>query len=211
MVHAVSLELTRADFVLSERQVVEARARDRRLAAIHEAGHFVVGRHLGLRWSEAWIHPLGEPTFFMKAWSGNHRCWERDRARLSTRRQHMIAVAGCVAERAWKTVRRPNEFCGCDEEDLLDPDVMSDTDWAAAGHTPGEPTTRLFSAYMATDKLFTDGGPLWLPLLAAARALIRDGFVEHGTLYPRMTRTFRNENALVASLLLASEDVSWAD
>ena len=197
MIHAISPTLTNVAPALSGRRLARAHARDRRLAAIHEAGHFVVGRHVGLRWSEAWISRVGEPTLYDKAWNGNHRCLEQDRAGLSVRRQQTIALAGCVAERAWQASRHPYESYACDEEDLLDPNVMSATDWSSAGHEPGEPSIRLMNVYLATEKLLVDGGPLWPALLAAARTLILEHFVEHGSVHPRIARA--------TSGLLASE------
>ena len=37
-------------------------ARDRRLAAIHEAGHHVIARHRGMHEVESWIERAGDPT-----------------------------------------------------------------------------------------------------------------------------------------------------
>ena len=48
-------------------------ARDRRLAAIHEAGHHVMACHRGMREVDSWIERVGDPTRYETSWVGHCR------------------------------------------------------------------------------------------------------------------------------------------
>ena len=75
-------------------------ARDRRLAAIHEAGHAVVARHMRVTAfnPEIWRNPDAGKN--EKTWLGNIRI-ERS-PRTSRAHMAMIAVAGAIAEHGWE-------------------------------------------------------------------------------------------------------------
>src|SRR5688572_4848564 len=87
-------------------------ARDRRLAAVHEAGHLVIARHFRLITASARIFPTGATSDLEKLWVGNFRysarmlVGKRDphvkQARPSVLRA--VAVAGKVAELCWQRV-----------------------------------------------------------------------------------------------------------
>ena len=79
-------------------------ARDRRLAAIHEAGHHIIARHRGIHVIDSWIERAGDPTRDTSAWGG--RCRWRNPSRVSKVTRCMIAVAGMVAEELWKGRKR---------------------------------------------------------------------------------------------------------
>lgn len=147
-------------------------AYDRRLAAIHEAGHALVAIHLGYK-ADAWIHrnetadPLREKT-----WVG-HMTMHDLPNELDHPDVRMVAVAGLVAETLWK--------CGHDEEyadpwgwedHLLDEDSMSRSDWRLAGCAPGEPDDELFDVVAQVGALFM--GELWSTLTRMSRTLISD-------------------------------------
>src|SRR6201988_5149596 len=90
---------------MTRRYITEARtmATDRRNAAIHEAGHYVVTRWAGVRAVGAWIGRSDATDIQWKtSWIG--QCMS-DRAacnRLSVRRWMMIGVAGAFAEQVWE-------------------------------------------------------------------------------------------------------------
>jgi len=154
-------------------------ARDRRLAAIHEAGHVTMGRHIGLSRISAWLEKTPNPEPWDKVWIGHTRFLEGRlsktvRPRLSKgffqREYAMFAVAGAVAERCWQH---------CDFEDALelwdDPDSMSESDWAECCCQPGYPTRELINVINEVFSLFDrKTGKLWPALLAEARELIVD-------------------------------------
>jgi hypothetical protein len=53
------------------------RARDRRAAAMHEAGHFVIGRHYGLGHLRPWIWAVPtEESRSQKTWVGQIEFYE---------------------------------------------------------------------------------------------------------------------------------------
>jgi hypothetical protein len=105
-------------------------ARDRRLAAIHEAAHHVIAVHRGMHEVESWIERVGDPTLSDKAWVGHCRC--RNPSRASSQGDIMMGVAGMVAEDLWKAGNDPDRMD--DIYDLLDdPSCMSESDWCTAG------------------------------------------------------------------------------
>jgi hypothetical protein len=54
-------------------KLIRISARDRRMAAIHEAGHIVMARKLGLPLSSAWIVPNGDGGLEENFWTGRVR------------------------------------------------------------------------------------------------------------------------------------------
>jgi hypothetical protein len=149
------------------KKVIRVIARDRRMAAIHEAGHMVVASRFGFR-CQAFILPTpdndrGEE----KMWVG--RCSLAGR-KPTKQRKRMIAVAGAVAEAYWQD---RDIWDVAEEIDWYEPAVMSPTDWHLAGCPVGEPNTRLFTAVGEVAALLRpDGGSLWSPLIQTARNLI---------------------------------------
>src|ERR1700756_1575715 len=73
-------------------------ARDRRRAAVHEAGHEVMASHLGIWSVEAEIRKVEPRDNTEKEWVGSVR-WLVDGA--AARKRMMVAVAGFVAEACW--------------------------------------------------------------------------------------------------------------
>ncbi len=140
-------------------------ARDRRMSAIHEAGHAVVARHLGIRVSSVWIVPNEDDVGpkDQHTWTGRAQCelWSRKR-RPSHIRQAMVGVAGAVAELVWEN------------DDWADPTEegrMSETDWASTGYKPGDVLGKKFwDAVDRTHALLS--GELRGELYAQARELI---------------------------------------
>jgi hypothetical protein len=146
-------------------------ARDRRLAAVHEAGHVAMAKHIGLSAPSAQLRRVPNADFLLeKRWVGSTsylppHLLGKD---LSELEWIMLAVSGAVAEFCWE--RR--EF---DEWDWCDPDTMSASDWALSGCKPGVPTERFMEV---TEKVFglidRDTGVLWPPLLKEARRLVEE-------------------------------------
>ncbi|WP_413709370.1 hypothetical protein [Rhizobium sp. Rhizsp82] len=160
---------------------------DRRLAAIHEAGHILVAIQLGYT-ATGWIHPNdAHDPLSEKLWLGHtsiRNLRDDDHRRL-------IAVAGMVAERLWKH--------GHDEElsesyawenDLLDDNSMSESDWRMAGCEPAYPDDDMFSVVPEVARFFmTDA---WSNLTGISRTLMSA---------PEDVHTFRyasQEHALAA-------------
>ena len=107
-------------------------ARDRRLAAIHEAGHHVMARHRGMHEVDSWIERAGDPTRYETSWVGH--CEWRNPSPGSRRRDTMIGVAGMVAENCGKPGMI--QIAWTDIYDLLDdPDCMSNSDCACLAST----------------------------------------------------------------------------
>jgi hypothetical protein len=145
-------------------------ARDRRRAAMHEAAHVIVARHLGFC---AWAHlepaRVSDP-FCEKLWTGKARIARLDRP--PTQRDFgMIAVAGAIAEAYWQ---------GDTFEDITegyfweDADIMSDTDWACAGCPAGCPTDEFLSHVDESAKLLDpETGGLWPKVIQKSRYLMK--------------------------------------
>jgi len=146
-------------------------ARDRRRAAIHEAGHVTMARHLGARVAFARLEKTfaGTPEHNLpehNLWIGHTRFYF-DKI-LSGRKKAMIAVAGTVSEHCWERCSFEYVFDIWD-----DPDVMSPSDWAGTGCTPGELPPRLLGIIEHTFSLFNpETGILWPELIKEARRLI---------------------------------------
>jgi hypothetical protein len=174
--------------VLIERPLSQARiqARDRRRAAMHEAGHFAIAVHLGLHDVSAWIHQTGiEDVMQGKSWVGHTQYPSGGFTLMSAQRRRMIGVAGFVAEEAWDS---RHDFDPCWEDLLWDPAAMSTSDWATAGCDPGNPNQDALRAVDAVAALFHPGvGALWAPLLSVARLMIQENEVrtQWGCTVPR--------------------------
>jgi hypothetical protein len=154
-------------------------ARDRRLAAIHEAAHHIIAIHRGMHEVDSWIERVGDPTRYRSAWGGH--CRWRNPSPGSSRRDAMIGVAGMVAENLWKAGNDPDRMD--DIYDLLDdPNCMSESDWRNAGLEYGAALTETqWREIEAVIDLLR--GPLWSELLRRARTLIiesRDTYVWGG-------------------------------
>jgi hypothetical protein len=158
------------------RSNLRIQAYDRRLAAVHEAGHFVVASHYGLRPSRVWIGPSPGNLISEKTWIGQ-TCFDHWEQLYMLRPKHraMIGIAGAIAENAWLSRRNPD--AGRMPEDLLgSSDSMSPTDWSFAGCEPGSATIRLERyAYELEDLL---RGRLWDKLCSVARQLIVVGEIK---------------------------------
>ena len=158
--------------------VRHAAATDRRRSAVHEAGHFVVAMHVGIVAPEANIWPVTVSDFRKETtWAGHAQFFNRraDGERPSPAENALVAVAGAVAEFAWK---RETFFDTCDNGLWHEPDIMSASDWAMTGCQPGEPTDFLFDTIEAAFNLLGAGnGILWADLVKQSRLLIVDSRV----------------------------------
>ena len=149
---------------LTERQIKLLESIDRRRVAIHEAGHTVIARELGILEFGATLTRCADSDPRESTWwSGQHRA-RLDR--VPRRAQTMYAVAGMVAEICWEG-ETPLEI------DWDDPEILSPTDWGRAGCDPGIPNDALYKAVVSAFAVLnrTDG-PLWPDLVREARRLI---------------------------------------
>ena len=142
-------------------------ARDRRRAAVHEAGHMVVGRSFGFLMN-AEIFQVGQPSCYEKSWAG--KTYILFKPETSTPVQlRMIAAAGAVAEYSWLK----EDF---NEIDWTDPDIMSASDWKLAECDPGVPDDTLLEGIDILVDMFAPlSGAKWLELCMSARDLIKCG------------------------------------
>jgi hypothetical protein len=145
-------------------------ARDRRMAAIHEAGHMVIAGRFGVRY-QAWILPAPDnDPWEEKTWIGT--CRFLGEKKPTKQQKRMIAVAGAAAEACWQDREM---WDGAEDINWYDPAVMSPSDWRGAGCPVGKPDTHFFTAVGDVAALLRpDGGPLWSPLIQAARNLIAE-------------------------------------
>ncbi|WP_159716393.1 hypothetical protein [Geminicoccus flavidas] len=147
---------------------------DRRRAAIHEAGHLVMARHLGIRDGWAVIFPRPDAAADDKTWGGRFSFSSEKAASFSLRKRAMLHVAGCVAEAVW--ARRNGGESEWWADTLAWPEAMSGSDWAGTGCNPGEPTAKLLKAAEEVERLLEPGtGKLWPVLMVSARELLRKG------------------------------------
>jgi hypothetical protein len=94
---------------MSNRRFVTKRrieARDRRMAAIHEAGHVTMARHVGLETFPASLERIPDASIsvpYDKFWIGKtpYLTPESIGRELSDTKLAMFGVAGAVAERCW--------------------------------------------------------------------------------------------------------------
>ena len=151
-------------------------AYDRRLAAIHEAGHAVMATHLGYE-SHAWIHrndtyaPRDEKT-----WLGHMTMRSMPGAGHPHARR--VAVAGMVAETLWKNGHDEDYLEWYGWEDYLQDDAcMSYADWRLADCNPGEPDEGLYDVTAEVAAIIIH---LWLPLTDFSRTLMQGSGEIHG-------------------------------
>jgi len=138
-------------------------ARDRRLAAVHEAGHVVVAAHFGLPPARARISRVVAPAPDQRAWTGRVQCRGLDV--LSSLERRMLGCAGAAAELSWQRDDiHPDHWIAADH--------MSEADWRLAGCDPGEPDDLCVEAIAELQDLLAEDGPLWSDLLRQARRLI---------------------------------------
>ena len=149
--------------------LVRIEAHDRHRAAMHEAGHFVIARKVGVINPRASISRRSDfsDVFQEKTWSGKCSFPFGLRALngedLSLYNSVMIGVAGWIAEEGGAYD---------EEEDWYVPENMSPTDWKTANCLPGEPNETLFRAASRVHDLLS--GELRADLYEAARLLILD-------------------------------------
>jgi hypothetical protein len=143
-------------------------ARDRRRAAIHEAGHHVMACYRGKLEVYSWIERAGDPTRYESSWIGH--CRWRIPHPGSLEQDVMIGVAGMIAEQLWLAGNDPDRMDNI--YDLMDdPNCMSESDWCGAGidRDAGLTEVQCPQIEAAIDLL---SGPLWSELLRQARRLI---------------------------------------
>ena len=140
---------------------VKTLVRDRRQAAVHEAGHVVVAGLLGYNPVSAWICLTDSANLlFEKGWCGRVQFWLHG---ASDHDRRMIGVAGEVATIHWN-----EDFV----EDCFWESDLSESDWDLTGCTPDEPDKRLFDAVREVSVLLARNGPHWPSLARTARRLI---------------------------------------
>lgn len=154
-----------------------ALARDRRGIAMHEAGHFVIARHLGLQHVFAVIWQGEAPNPARDVWRGMcSRLRDPHHGRRPIE-DMMIGCAGLVAEVAWCEMTKGGAL-GRVADYLREPDSMSHSDWTTCHAPPGDPDPALIRAAEHVAALLTPrGGPLWPDLRDVARVLMREGFI----------------------------------
>lgn len=155
-----------------------ALARDRRRIAVHEAGHYVIARHLGLGHVFAVIWQ-GEdaPHPARDVWRGMCRHIRVDRHARPIEDGMMLGCAGLVAELAWREMTKGGALRRVADY-LREPDSMSRSDWSTCHAPPGDPAPALIRAAEHVAALLTPhGGPLWPELRGVARVLMRSGFI----------------------------------
>ena len=135
-------------------------ARERRLAAVREAGHVVIARWIGVEIMSAWIAPYTGETGEL-TWIGQIRISSMRGADKFSRR--MVGVAGSVAEHLWR-----GEWI----EDYSPEGSMSETDWLLAGCVQDIPDDQLMDAAGEVSRILARGGPGWQALIAETRRLI---------------------------------------
>ena len=162
-------------------------AKDRRFAAIHEAGHFVMARWARGRpvrgwFVKAWIEPTGEMppdrpnelgfVLYKPIWGGGVQFPSHCRPALSHRRHLMIGVAGALAEQAWE--QRFED----DTDPYLDLDVVAGKMSIPKTGTdePGNWSRKRINAAHRVFHLLRN--ELWPELIRTSRTLIKEGFVE---------------------------------
>lgn len=153
--------------ILRSRSMIQQSAGCRRLTAIHEAGHFTIGRHVGLLTFDARIMKNLPRQPDEKFWIGDTTWSPQGATRTKIR---MFAVAGAVAECCWMGETFEDTLDGWDE-----PAAMSQTDWDFSGCAPGEPSRQLMRTIEKVFALLdrTDG-KLWRDVLLTARRLIKE-------------------------------------
>ena len=140
-------------------------ALDRRLAAVHEAGHIVVARRFDLSPDIARIRRAESPRREGRAWIGRVRFPGLDQ--LSPLERRMLGCAGAMAELSWQRAEIHADY-------WIEADHMSESDWHLAGCPFAEPDDICLEAIEELEYLLSENGPLWGDLLRQARQLIVD-------------------------------------
>lgn len=147
-------------------------ARDRRIAAIHEAGHVTMARHVGLTDVSAWLEETRDPGEYDKLWIGHTRYPSPSISRISRRKLAMFAVAGTVAELCWQ---RETFAETLDFDMWLEPETMSESDWAGCDCEPGNPSPQLLKIIKTVFLLFDrEAGKLWPDVVSEARSQMKN-------------------------------------
>lgn len=175
-------------------------AKERRCSAIHEAGHYVVARHLGVCrvgavvWPRLPVDTAEAPG--TKTYRGSCHLLGLDRAHLSYRKRMRIGCAGTVAALAWDA----NNGDGRLDQDyvhdlMLGQEGLSDTDLAFMWQKRGHPSGDAFDHAWKVAKLLMPGtGILWGPLLRVARILQGGAAVASSQTAGRLMRRHLHEN-----------------
>jgi hypothetical protein len=141
-------------------------ARDRRHAAVHEAGHVVVARHLGIMTVQVEIRKIEPQDFTDKEWVGSVQCLTEG---VVASKRKVVAVAGLVAEACWDGEKFDDLYDALE----LNPEEMSQSDWDLSGCLSGEPSKQFWDAMeQAFELLNRETGKLWNALFVEARGLI---------------------------------------
>lgn len=140
---------------------------DRRMTAIHEAGHFTVVRHFGLiAYAGIWDNydPQTKEIFFL-----GQCVWWGD-VGLTPMKERMISVAGVVAEKLWHDPKGIGELLNLK---YWGKDAMSPSDWMGCRCEPGVPDHHLIMAVEHVARLFDpEHGKLWPQVGRLSRYLI---------------------------------------
>jgi hypothetical protein len=148
---------------------VEIWVRDRRKAALHEAGHIIIANECGVS-AYGHIFAHHNPAPDEKRWGGKAVISDPKRfSRLSRLKRCMIAVAGAVGELDEEDLEFPEEL----SEYWLEPERMSLKDWEMAECNPGNPHRSCCRAIEAVGRLLAPGSPTRSALLFKARELIK--------------------------------------
>jgi hypothetical protein len=119
-------------------------ARERRLAAVHEAGHVVIARRVGFKTASAWDHDGREDAEDEGTWTGRVQIESVRADKFACR---MVGVAGSVAEHLWLGGWIDNYF----------PDTLSEDDWHLTGCPPRQPDDALMEAIGEVCQLLARG------------------------------------------------------
>jgi hypothetical protein len=142
-------------------------AYDRRLTAIHEAGHFVVACHFGFEaFARIWANYDGrtDEVFYL----GRCHWWATDS--VTPIKERMIGVAGAVAQKVWDD---PDGISELFEGSYWDKRVMSSSDWMSCGCEPGFPDWYLIQAAERVARLFNPAScKLWPIVVRLSRDII---------------------------------------
>jgi len=153
--------LTERVAAVDARRLARIEARDRRRAAIHEAGHVVIAGRVGVEAAaHIFRHPTADPGL-ESTWGGLASIYSKP----SRPHRAMIGVAGAVAEHVWSGELDFLRDGG--EAVWWDAAAMSDTDWRLAGCAPGEPNAKFLRVVEKVIDLLD--GPLRADLYALAR------------------------------------------
>ncbi len=145
-------------------------AHDQENAAVHEAGHLVVARHVFANhfWSyhhlKARIYRVPEGTRCGSTWNGDFPFEPFD---LPPEERAKIGVAGVIAITRWR---------GKSVQDLdwKNPKTMSKCNWGICDCEPGQPTRVLLTAADAVFTLLDPAADCWSDVFKEARRLIEE-------------------------------------